>query len=89
MVEQIKARCDSNLFNKWGATNDPKDLTVGKEYDVDFVLIHGSYTQVYLVGDNRAYNSVNFSFFNKEGNEIDLIEYFNHQLGIHKCWPRK
>lgn len=89
MAEQIKARCESNQFNHWGATDDPKDLTVGKEYDVNFVVIHSSYTQVYLVGDCHAYNSVNFSFFDKYGKEIDIVEYFQHQLGIHKCWPRK
>lgn len=40
----IKAECTSNVYNHWGRTDDPKDLTVGKEYTVDYVVIHGSYT---------------------------------------------
>ena len=49
--KSIKAVCTSNVYNHWGMTDDPKELTVGKEYTVDYVVIHGSYTQTILVGD--------------------------------------
>lgn len=82
----IKAKCISTDYKKWGATDDPKDLTVGEEYFVDYVVIHGSYTQVYLAGEhsNKAYNSVNFEFY-LDGKEIDIVDTFHSQLGVHKC----
>lgn len=83
--KSIKAVCNSTDYNHWGRTDDPKDLTVGKEYTVDYVVIHGSYTQVYLVGDPRAYNSCNFDFFDKDGKEIDIVEYFHFKCGMHRC----
>jgi len=84
--KSIKAVCTSNEYNHWGRTDDPKDLTVGKEYAVDYVVIHGSYTQVYLVGDpEHAYNSCNFDFFDKDGKEIDIVEHFRFKLGMHRC----
>lgn len=88
-MQEITAVCKTTEYKKWGRTDDPKDLTVGAKYTVDYVVIHDSYTQVYLAGDCHAYNSCNFSFFDKYGDEIDIVDYFNHQLGIHKCWPKK
>ena len=82
----INAECTSNVYNRWGAVDDPKDLTVGKEYVVDYVVIHSSYTQTILVGDpEHAYNSCNFDFFDKDGKEINIVEYFHRMLGTHEC----
>ena len=36
--KSIKAVCNSTDYNHWGMTDDPKDLTVGKEYTVDYVV---------------------------------------------------
>lgn len=84
--KSIKAVCNSTDYNHWGRTDDPKDLTVGKEYVVDYVVIHSSYTQTILVGDpEHAYNSCNFDFFDKDGKEIDIVEYFHHKIGTHDC----
>jgi hypothetical protein len=85
-MQEITAVCKTTEYNKWGRTDDPKDLTVGAKYAVDYVVIHGSYTQTILVGDpERAYNSCNFDFFDKDGKEIDIVDYFHHQLGTHEC----
>ena len=82
----INAECTSNVYNRWGAVDDPKDLTVGKEYVVDYVVIHSSYTQTILVGDpEHANNSCNFDFFDKDGKEINIVEYFHRMLGTHEC----
>ena len=81
----IEAECTSTVYNRWGAVDDPKALTVGKDYTVDYVVIHGSYTQVYLVGDPHPYNSCNFKFFDKDGKEIDIVDYFHHKIGTHDC----
>ena len=81
----INAECTSNVYNRWGAVDDPKDLIVGKKYAVDYVVIHGSYTQVYLVGDPHPYNSCNFKYFDDEGKEIDIVDYFHHKIGTHDC----
>lgn len=82
----IKAECTSNVYNRWGNVDDPKDLIVGKKYAVDYVVIHGSYTQTILVGDPKhAYNSCNFKFFDKDGKEIDIVDYFNRKCGTHEC----
>lgn len=81
----IKAECTSNVYNRWGTVDDTKDLIVGKTYAVDYCVIHGSYTQVYLVGDPHAYNSCNFKYFDEEGNEVDIVEHFRFQLGMHEC----
>lgn len=81
----IMAECTSNVYLRWGTVADPKDLVVGKKYEVDHCVIHGSYTQVYLVGDPHAYNSCNFNFFDGEGKEIDIVDYFNHECGTHIC----
>jgi len=85
-MQEITAVCKTTEYNKWGRTDDPKDLTVGAKYAVAYVVIHGSYTQTILVGDpERAYNSCNFDFFDKDGKEIDIVDYFHHQLGTHEC----
>lgn len=82
----IKAVCNSTDYIQWGMTDDPKGLTVGKEYTVDYVVIHSSYTQTVLVGDpERAYNSCNFTFFDKDGKEIDIVDYFHRKIGTHEC----
>lgn len=84
--KSIKAVCTSNEHYHWGMTDDPKDLTVGKEYLVDYVVIHSSYTQTILVGDpEHAYNSCNFDFFDKDGKEINIVEYFHRMLGTNEC----
>lgn len=84
--KSIKAVCNSTDYTPWGRIDNPKDLTVGKEYVVDYVVIHGSYTQTILVGDpEHAYNSCNFDFFDKDGKEIDIVEYFHSKLGTHEC----
>ena len=83
--KSIKAVCNSNVYNRWGAVDDPKDLTVGKEYTIHYVVIHGSYTQVYLVGDPHPYSSCNFKYFDDEGKEIDSVDYFHHKIGTHDC----
>lgn len=85
-MKEITAVCKTTDYNKWGRTDDPKDLTVGAKYTVDYVVIHGSYTQTILVGDpEHAYNSCNFEFFDKDGKEIDIVDYFNHKIGTHEC----
>ena len=81
----IKAECTSNEYNHWGATDDPKDLLVGKKYAVDYCVIHSSYTQVYLVGDPHPYNSCNFKYFDDEGKEIDIVEHFHFERGMFRC----
>lgn len=83
----ITAVCKTTAYNKWGMADDPKDLTVGAKYTVDHVVIHSSYTQVYLAGENsqHPYNSCNFDFFDKDGKEIDIVEYFNMNCGMHRC----
>lgn len=84
--KSIKAVCTSNEHYHWGMTDDPKDLTVGKEYVVDYVVIHSSYTKTILVGDpEHAYNSCNFDFFDKDGKEINIVEYFHRMLGTNEC----
>lgn len=86
-MKEITAVCKTTDYNKWGMTDDPKDLTVGAKYTVDYVVIHGSYTQVYLAGENpqHPYNSCNFDFFDKDGKEIDIVDYFHHKIGTHEC----
>lgn len=86
-MQEITAVCKTTAYNKWGRTDDPKDLTVGAKYTVDYVVIHGSYTQVYLAGEKpqHPYNSCNFDFFDKDGKEIDIVDYFHHKLGTHEC----
>lgn len=81
----IKAECTSNAYIRWGTVADPKDLLVGKTYAVDYCVIHGSYTQVYLVEDPHAYNSCNFKYFDDEGKEIDIVEHFRFEPGMHRC----
>ena len=83
----ITAVCKTTAYNKWGMTDDPKDLTVGAKYTVDHVVIHSSYTQVYLAGENQQhpYNSCNFDFFDKDGKEIDIVDYFSRKCGMHMC----
>ena len=83
--KSIKAVCTSTDYNHWGMTDDPKDLTVGKEYTIHYVVIHGSYTQVYLGGVPHPSNSCNFKFFYKDGKEIDIVDYFHHKIGTHDC----
>lgn len=86
-MQEITAVCKTTEYKKWGRTDDPKDLTVGAKYTVDYVVIHGSYTQVYLAGEKpqHPYNSCNFDFFDKDGKEIDIVEYFNMNCGMHRC----
>lgn len=86
-MQEITAVCKTTAYNKWGLTNDPKDLTVGAKYAVAYVVIHSSYTQVYLEGDHwqHPYNSCNFDFFDKEGKEIDIVDYFSRKCGMHMC----
>jgi hypothetical protein len=43
-MQEITAVCKTTDYNKWGMTDDPKDLTVGAKYTVDYVVIHSSYT---------------------------------------------
>ena len=44
----INAECTSNVYNRWGVVDDPKDLIVGKKYAVDYCVIHSSYTHKHL-----------------------------------------
>lgn len=86
-MREITAVCKTTEYNKWGLTDDPKDLNVGDKYFVDYVVIHSSYTQVYLLGENpqHPYNSGNFKFFDEDGKEIDIVDYFHHKIGTHEC----
>ena len=44
--KSIKAVCNSTDYNHWGMTDDPKDLTVGKEYTVKGVLMDKAQTRL-------------------------------------------
>ena len=51
------------------------DIDSEHEYLVTQIEIGGFSTDIYLEGENRVFNSVNFTFY-KDGKEIDIIEYF-------------
>ena len=37
-------------------------LTIGQQYTIDYLIVHGSYTEVFLkeFGSDESFNSVNF-----------------------------
>lgn len=49
------------------------ELEVGKEYGVAMVSMGGCYTNIWLEGFSRAFNSVNFDFF-KDGKPHDIYK---------------
>lgn len=74
----ITAKCIKNI-DPWG--NKETDLEVGKEYEVEYISMGGSYTSIYLVGKIHSYNSVMFEFY-EDGEELDIYkdERFNPYL---------
>ena len=67
----------------WQQEEAKKLLTIGEEYRVKSVNMGQSYTDVWLVGINRAFNSVLFDFYDN-GREVELRDYpeFNPYYGI-------
>lgn len=65
-------------------------LTIGGEYQVESVDMGQSYTNVWLVGINRGFNSVLFDFYDN-GKEVDLRDYpeFNPYLSIKNITKNK
>lgn len=49
-------------------------LTLNEIYSVYKIEVHSWHTDVYLSGFERPFNSVNFTYYDEEGNEIDLHE---------------
>lgn len=56
-----KIKCIDNYDNTWGISGTGHLLEVGKEYSLDFLVVHDWYTEVYLEEfDGMAFNSVLF-----------------------------
>lgn len=54
-----------------------KNLTIGNMYEVEYVSMGQSYTDIYLKGYKVPFNSVNFTFF-KNGEEWDIYSDPNY-----------
>ena len=65
-VEYLNAGWDSDK-------KDIKALDSAKMYEVDYVSMGQSYTSVYLKDVKGCFNSVNFEFYNKDGEQVNIF----------------
>jgi hypothetical protein len=55
-----KIRCIANYDTPFTPSNCLKNLEVGKEYTLDYLVVHGWYTEVFLEEIDGIFNSVLF-----------------------------
>jgi hypothetical protein len=68
----ITAKCVKLNNSGWDSY---KELEFGKTYEVEYADVGGYYTDVYLKGFKKGFNSVCFKFY-KDGKEINIVSEF-------------
>lgn len=61
-------------------------LILDEVYDVYDVEAHSWHTDVYLCGFDKPFNSVNFTYYDKNGNEVELSDTEEWQYSEAHRW---
>lgn len=77
---------------KAGWPNDQEQcrklLTLNQMYDVCDIDVHSWHTDIYLDGFGAPFNSVNFTYYDENGNKIELsdTEEWKRSDARRGCW---
>ena len=57
-----------------------KQLDISKMYEVEFISMGQSHTSIYLKEIDDVFNSVNFEFYDEDGNQVDIFSMPEYNL---------